>query len=238
MKHIANIFVTALLGVMFATGAWAAEAASETVPEVPEGWIVIREEAWIVFADESAGYFQEAYFDFLEGNAQAAPLSIRKGATILRIEARRAKKDVKRSLKASVKELEQLAKAIEKDSVVTAAKLEETFSRAEYALAQHHYHKALEYEAKKAYSEMAYSVYAAATYLLRASAWSHEGLEPDDARAARESQSVGKKFVQGAAWVPKKVGEAMKGVGRGIQKLGKKIKLSKPNSDWEEFTGE
>jgi len=193
--------------------------------------VIIEEEIWLVFMDEPAGYFQDARQDFLNGDLQDAAHNIRKGAALVKLETHRAKKEVNKALKTSANELEKLAKAVEKGSIATGGRLEEAFTRAEHALAQHHYQKALDYEAKGENEKMAYAIEAAATHLLSALFWADEDLEEGEVVAIKEGRSLAKKTIQGATWVPKQVREATISIGRGIQKLGKKLKPAREKPD-------
>jgi len=222
MKRVVFILMMVLVLAMFTSWACATDEDSKELP------VIIEEEIWIVFTDEPAGYFQDAREDFLKGDLEDAVHNIRKGAALVKLETHRAKKEeVKKALKASAKELEKLAKAVEKGSVTTGGRLEEVFARAEYALARHHYQKALGYEAKGQYEKMAYAIEAAATHLLSALFWADEDLEEADVVAIKEGRSLATKTIQGATWAPKEVREATISIGRGIQKLGKKLKPAK-----------
>jgi len=227
VQRMVTIFMIAFLGTISAACAWAAEA-DLLAPQVPEGWMVIEEQDWMVLTDEPTGYFLEAYEDFLKGDLQSAGMGIRKAAALVKVEWRRANRGVDGTLATSVKELEELAREIERGAIVRAVKLEVAFERAKYALAQHHYHKALEYEAKKANLEMAYSLHAAATHLLDASAWGDYELERDDIMDIKDARAIGQKMIQGIRCDSKTVAEAMKHIGRGIQQLGKKIRPALP----------
>ena len=197
MKYMLIALINVLWGGMFVLNTSAAEPESMVVPAVPEGWILIEEHAWMVLTDEPSGYFLEAYEDFLKGDIQSAGMGIRKAAALLKVEWRRANKAVDGSLEASVIQLEELATEIERGAIVRAVKLEAAFEQAKYALALHHHHKALEYETKKANLKMAYSLHAAATHLLDASAWGDYELERDDILDIRDARAIGHKMIQG-----------------------------------------
>jgi hypothetical protein len=218
MKRIIFTLMLALAVAMFSPSALAAEEEPEALPDI------IEKEAWIVFIVEPAGYFQDARKEFLNGDLHAAAQDILAGTVIIKVETHRAKGEEKEALKASIRELKKLAKAVEKGAVASGGILEEAFARAEIALAQHHYQKALHYEANEDYEKMAYAVDAAARHLLYASFWADDDLEEDEVVAIKEGRSLVRKLIRGATWGPKKMGQAVKSIARGIQSLSKKIK--------------
>ncbi|HUT69720.1 MAG TPA: hypothetical protein VMW89_03510 [Desulfatiglandales bacterium] len=218
MKRIIFTLMLALAVAMFSPSALAAEEEPEALPDI------IEKEAWIVFIDEPAGYFQDARKEFLNGDLHAAAQDILAGTVIIKLETHRAKGEVREALKASTRELRDLAKAVEKGAVASGGMIEEAFARAEFVLAQHHYQKALDYETKGDYEMMAYAVDAAARHLLYASFWADEDLEEDNVVAIKEGRSLVRELIRRAAWGPKKMGEAVKSVARGLQEFGKKMK--------------
>ena len=62
---------------------------------------------------------------------------------------------------------------------------------------------------------------------LYASFWADEDLEEDNVVAIKEGRSLVRELIRRAAWGPKKMGEAVKSVARGIQGLTKIIKPPK-----------
>jgi hypothetical protein len=218
MKRIISTLMLALAVVMFTPWALAAEEEPEALSDI------IEKEAWIVFIEEPAGYFQDARKEFLNGDLHAAAQDILAGTVIMKLETHRAKGEEKQALKASIRELKKLAKTVEKGAVASGGILEEAFARAEIALAQHHYQKALYYETNKDYEKMAYALDAAACHLLYASFWADGGLQEGEVVAIKRDRSFVRELIREEAWAPKKMGHALKSIARGIQKLGKKIK--------------
>jgi hypothetical protein len=225
MKRMIFVLVIALGVAMFTSWAWAVEEDVEALPDI------IEKEAWIVFIDEPAGYFQDARKEFLNGDFHAAAQDILAGTVIMKLEAHRAKGEEKEALKASIRELKKLAKAVEKGAVASGGILEEAFARAEIALAQHHYQKALLYETNKDYEKMAYALDAAACHLLYASFWADGGLQEDEVVAIKKDRSFVRELIRGEAWGPKKMGQAVKSIARGLQEFGKKMKPLKEKQE-------
>ena len=102
--------------------------------------------------------------------------------------------------------------------------LEEAFTQAKFVLAQHHYQKALQYEANEDFEKMAYAVDGAARHLLYAPFWTDNDLEDDKVVAIKEGCSLARKQIQGATWSDKKISQAEKSIACGIQSPSKKIK--------------
>ena len=69
---------------------------------------------------------------------------------------------------------------------------------------------------------------AAPAHLLDASAWGDYELERDDILDIKDARDVGQRMILGIRCDSKRVSEAMKHIGRGIQQLGKKIKSVVP----------
>ena len=118
---------------------WAEAAKTAGSPEAREGWVYIDEEAGYDLSDEPSHHFHMAREHFLKKDFKATAGEIRKGLVFLKIQASRATADGKAALMASVSELAGLATDVEKGSVASAKKLDDSFARAHLALAKHHY---------------------------------------------------------------------------------------------------
>ena len=199
---------------------------SAVMPKLPEGWVAVEEEVWLLYVDEPATYFQEAHGESLNGNHRAAAERIRKGRGFVTVAARRAKAETKASLRASADDLRDLAKRVGTPSV-TRQDLEEAFGRAEYALAKHHRDRAFHYSAKKDSVKMGQSVEAAVTHALHAAAWSGGDLPQEDVVAAKEARSIARGITDGAVQVPKKVTEGLTAIGRCLRRIGQSLKPGK-----------
>jgi len=191
---------------------------------------LIEEEVWIIFAHDPAGYLHDAWGNFLIGDMQDAAYNIRKTKALLKLEATRAEKETRDDLAASIKQLEGLITSLEAGTAPTRKALRQAFAQTEYALSNHHYHKALHYKAKGDHDKMIYALDAAATHLLHRSTWADLKLDPNDALAAKEARSLTRKAKGGEKWLPGKLREAMEGIGRGIRRLGERLKQAKEGS--------
>jgi hypothetical protein len=203
---------------------WAAKYNLETLEDV------VEEEIWIIFAHDPAGYLHDAWRDFLIGDMQGTAYNIRKTKALLKLEATRAEKETRDDLAASIKQLEEMIMSLEEGTTPTRKALRQAFAQTEYALSKHHYHKALHYKAKGDYDKMIYALDAAATHLLHRSTWADLKLDPNDALAAKEARSLTRKAKRGEKWLPGKLREAIEGIGRGIRRLGERLKQAKEGS--------
>jgi hypothetical protein len=218
MRHLISAIILALSVVMWTSWAWPVGQREGTLEDV------IEQEVWIVFAHDPAGYLQDAWENFLNGELQEAAYNIRKAKALMRVEIYRSENGPKKELRAAVGELEKLTAAIEDGSAPTGNALKAAFAQAEYALAYHHYQKALKYEARQEYEKMTYALDAASTHSLYASVWADEDLDQKDALALKEARSIAKKVLEGSRWAPAKLREVIKSIGHGIKRLGSRFK--------------
>lgn len=188
---------------------------------------IVEEEIWVIFAHDPAGYLIDAWENFLDGDLLEGAYNIRKAKALLRLETYRADKDTKGALEASARELEKLAKAAEEHSPPNAKELKKVFAQTEHALAHHHYQKALDYQSGKEFEKMTYALDAAATHSLYGSVWAEEELDQTDAIATKQARSAVRKAIKGAKSTPSEILEAIRRIGRGIKKLGDKIRPRK-----------
>ena len=191
---------------------------------------LVEEEIWIIFAHDPAGYLHDAWENFIGGNLQDAAYHIRRAKAWLKLEACRAEREAKDDLEASIKELEELIKALEEESHPTSKVVKKAFAQAEYALAYHHHQKALSYEVKGDHEKMTYALDAAATHLMYGSVWAGRELDQNDAVAAKEARAIARKVRRGEKWSLDRLREAIKGIGRGIKKLGNRLMTTREGS--------
>ena len=224
MKRMIVSFFLATVFALCISQTLGAEQKHETLEDV------VEEEVWIIFAHDPAGYLHDAWENFLNGDLWDAAYNIRKTKALLKLEAARAEKEARNSLVASIRQLEGLIKSLEEGTAPTNKALRQAFAQTEYALSNHHYHKALHYKAKADYDKMTYALDAAATHLLHRSTWADLKLDPNDALAAKEARSLARKAKRGEKWLPGKLREAIEGIGRGIRSLGERLKQTKEGS--------
>jgi len=224
---VKRMIVSFFLAIVFAlciSQTLGAEQKHETLEDV------VEEEVWIIFAHDPAGYLHDAWKNFLNGDLWDAAYNVRKTKALLKLEAARAEKEARNGLVASIRQLEGLITSLEEGTAPASKALRQAFAQTEYALSNHHYRKALHYKEKGDYDKMTYALDAAATHLLHRSTWADLKLDPNDALAAKEARSLARKAKRGEKWLPGKLREAIDGIGRGIRKLGERLKQAKEGS--------
>ena len=224
MRRILFTTILAALVAMYPTWIWAADQKPGTLENL------VEEEIWIIFAHDPAGYLHDAWENFIDGDIQDTAYHIRRAKAWLKLEACRAETEAKEDLEASIKELEELITALEEGSHPENKTLKEAFAKAEHALSNHHHQKALSYEEKGDHEKMTYALDAAATHLMYGSVWAGRELDQNDAVATKEARAIARKVKRGEKWSPDRLREALKGLGRGIKKLGTRFKQGKEGS--------
>jgi len=224
MRRTIFSMVLFFLVALCPTCMWAADQKPGTLENL------VEEEIWIIFAHDPASYLHDAWESFIDGDIQETAYHIRRAKVWLKLEACRAETEAKEDLEASIKELEELIKALEEGSQPTTKTLKEAFAKAEYALSNHHHQKALSYEEKGDHEKMTYALDAAATHLMYGSVWAGRELDQNDAVATKEARAIARKVKRGEKWSPDRLREALKGLGRGIKKLGTRFKQGKEGS--------
>jgi len=224
MRRTIFSMVLFFLVALCPTWMWAADQKPVTLENL------VEEEIWIIFAHDPAGYLHDAWENFIDGDIQDTAYHIRRAKAWLKLEACRAETEAKEDLEASIKELEELIKALEEGSHPENKTLKEAFAKAEHALSNHHHQKALSYEEKGDHEKMTYALDAAATHLMYGSVWAGRELDQNDAVATKEARAIARKVKRGEKWSPDRLREALKGLGRGIKKLGTRFKQGKEGS--------
>jgi hypothetical protein len=206
--------------------AQAAEAA-KPAPEAPEGYVLVEEDILNAFADLPGEHFHKARQSFLQKDYKTAAEEIRKGIAFLRLQAARATTEGKKGLIDSIAELEKLAGDVEKGTVTSAKTLNHAFAKAHYALARHHYLKAMEYKAKGAGSKLGHALKASAIHLEHGFAWAGHMLEAATVAVLKDTGLVAGKLIEGTGWIGKEAGDIIDKIGVEIEKLGKMLEPAK-----------
>jgi len=209
--------------------AQAAEA-TKPAPEAPEGYVIVEEDILTAFVDSPGEHFHKAREKFLEKDYKAAAEEIRKGVAFLRLQAARASTEGKKGLIDSIAELEKLANDVGKGTVTSAKTLDHAFAKAHYALAKHHYLKAMEYKAKGSSSKLGHALKAAAIHLEQGFAWSGQKLEVATVAVIKDTGLVAGKLIEGGGWIGKEAGDIIDKIGGEIEKLGKMLEPAKKSS--------
>ena len=198
--------------------AWMAEeevTETRVKQEAAGALITIDEDILVVLADLPGDHFHAAREKFMGDYLAEAADEIRIGAGLMRLASARATPEGKGNLNASIKELEALANDIEMNLVADTTPLDEAFARANYALANHRYLKAKEYQAKGESQKAANELEAATLYVERGFGWTGQKMEEGAISTIRGARLVTGKVIQTPGWVISKTGRALAAVGRG-----------------------
>lgn len=167
-------------------------------------------------------HFQKAHDLLLKKDFGAASSEIRKSVGLIRKEAAHATDEGKKVLTASIKELEQLAKDIEKGTVKSEERLKEAFARAHHSLAHYHYIRSSESWNEKKIKRTGNALKEAAQHLEQAIKWSGHKLETGTAKVIKGARKVANNLKQSTKRGAEKAGEAIEKLGKEISKIGKK----------------
>jgi hypothetical protein len=216
-----SVFCISLLFSVFAMGVAMAEESKK--PSVQPGWVVIEEDIYYVFDDEPSANFYNAHENFMKRNFKASARELRKAAAFVKLESARATADGKKSLVSSYRELEELAKKIEDGTVTSVKDLEAVFAKVHQALAKHHYLKAVKAEGKKNAKATGHFLKSAVTHLEHGFSWAGHKFKAAALATVKDIRILSGELIEGAGWVPDKIGSAIKWIGKEVEKLGNKI---------------
>lgn len=186
-----------------------------------------QKEASKAVTDVPGKHFQKARQDFLKKDAKDAADEIRKGGAFLKKESERAAGEAKETLTASADETEKLAEEVEKGTVTSVKKLDESFARADHALARYHYANASESWARRETAKAGHEIKEATAYLERGLGWTGQKIESGTRTAIRDGRLVAGKLIEGTGWVPEEVGKGFEAVGREVEEFGKRVAVAK-----------
>jgi len=217
------ICITAVLAHMSLTIPYYAWAQTQPAGSAPSGYVLVEEDVIVTFANEPKKSFRTAVGDFLNRQMRAAAAEIRKGAAYLKLEAARASGDAKKVLIDSVQELEKLANDVQKAAVADLKELQNAFARAEYALARHHYLKAVELRAKGDGQKTGRELQAAADYVDSGQVWLTQKMHEGVSDVVNEARLVSAKMVYGSGAAADEVGRAFEGLGKELDKFGSTV---------------
>jgi hypothetical protein len=176
-KHLTAIIVSALfLMAWVVTGA--AQAQAPTSP---------REK------------FQKARENFLKGDFGDAAAEVRQAASFFMSESAKAAGEAKQDLIQSAQNLNKLADSVEKKAVSSEKDLDESFTRAEYALARYYQLKASEAWSRKEVSEAGLYLKAAGIQLEDAFTWAGRRIDEKSKEAIQKAKGVGERMEKGVA---------------------------------------
>lgn len=214
---LALVIVTA--GVV--AGPLAAADTAQTAAAPPQGYVLVEEDVMVVLVNEAHQSFLRASENFAKGKMKAAAAEIRKGEAYVKLEAARATAEGKKALLGSAGELKLLADRVEKGALKDGKVLQNTFARAEYALARHHYLKAAEQWENKESQKVAFHLNATAAYIDSGQIWLTKKMHAGVADIKKEAHRIAAQVTAKTGVESQELGKAIDNLGREIEKYGK-----------------
>jgi hypothetical protein len=184
--------------------------------DIQNRWIVATTEEWVPFLDQPDVHLNRARDLFRQKNFDAAALELRKTIAYMELENNRVPGEAKEALNEPIKELEELSKEVEKGAVDDVAKLDDVFTRIDYALAKHHYRASVFHWEDLDLAATGYSMKAAAQYLEHA-------IERTKMIATDTTNAFVQKTMSIADGLIKGAGTASKDAGKQLEKMGQVI---------------
>jgi hypothetical protein len=186
-------------------------------------WLEVDESYWYPYIEEPNRHFRNAREAFLAKDYNKAAQEIRKGEAFVQLEASRASGDVKQSLKSSAQELEKLAVDMtdnrrEKSTV----EMDQSWGRADRALAQSHQVRAKEDWQKKETAKAGYEMKAAALDLEESADWAGSEAKTGVSAVVRDTRLMAGKLTAGGEYAAGEVDKGIDDLGHAISGLGKK----------------
>lgn len=187
------------------------------------GPIWIEEGEWVHLSEEPGRHLDHAHDAFVAVDAREAAAELRKAAAFMRVSARDAGDRVQTTLNSSVKELEALARRMEKGTVKAAADVDVATARAHHALAEYHNAKARQAWTAGEHHRAGRFWRSAATSLERATARTDAAFRKTTEGIVRESRLMSAKLVEGTETVTDEIGRGMESFGKQVELAGKRI---------------
>jgi len=215
--------LTSLIAVMVCLGATCPPAAWAQTNPPASGSVLVEEDVIVVFADEPRLNFRDAVTDFLNRQPQAAATDIRKAVAYMKMESGRATAEGKKLIQTSVQELEKLAGEMQKGAVADLKDMQHAFVRAEYALAQHHYLKAVESHAKNDAQKTGQALQSSADYIDSGQVWMTRKMNEGADDVTKEARRIGAKLLEGSTVAATEAGKAFDGLGKELDAFKNKV---------------
>ncbi len=204
----------------FAQSGSPAEASKSNPPAAkaaPSGKLSVDEDVLLPLVGIPEKDFREARRQLKVGNKKAAAADIRAAASLIRLEAARPDAEDKDSLLSSAADLDKLAQSVEKGDVKSPSELNQTFAKADLALASHYHMMAKDELLRGNKSKALVWLTAATDYIKDSVSWSSRELKEGGAPLVKKMQDLGNKIAAGAK-------SATEATERGFDALGQEIK--------------
>ena len=191
--------------------------------DIEDRWVAATTEEWVPFLDQPEVHLNRARAHFLQKELDETALEIRKAVAYMEIENNHALGEVKGGLDEPIKELRDLAKEVEKGAVDDVAKLDDVFTRIDYALAKHYYLASASHWEQLDQAATGYSMQAAAQYLAHA-AERTKGIATDATdEFVQKTLSIAEGLIKGTGDASKKAGKQLEKMEQIVVEIGKRI---------------
>jgi hypothetical protein len=188
--------------------------------DLERDWLVLDEASWYPYIEEPDRHFQNAHRSFLAHDYEKAAQEIRKGEAFVKLEAGRTSGEVEYSLNSSAEELEKLAVDTQRGMVKNVGDADNSFRRADRALAQSHQLKAKERWAKKETVSAGYEMKAGALLLEQSADWAGSEARAGVSEVVRDTKVLAGKLTEGSGYAVEEVGKGINELGKAITDLG------------------
>jgi hypothetical protein len=186
-------------------------------------WLVVDESSWYPYIDEPNRHFRNAHVAFVAKDYDKAAEEIRKGEAFVHLEASRASGDVKQSLDSSAQELEKLSLDMAPNwRVKSIVEMDQSWGRADRALAQSHQVQAKEDWQKKETAKAGYEMKAAALNLEESADWAGREAKTGVSAVVRDTRLMAGKLTAGGEYAVGEVDKGIDDLGHAISGLGQK----------------
>lgn len=228
MKTSASLPVIACFSLLSlpATGQ---DRPSDAGGKAPPGYVIVEEEVLYDLPENYPDQPMKAARKYLgKKDYQAAARETRKVEAFLKAERTRSDVGNDSALDAGIDDLEKIASKLEAESAIPEKELKDSFARAHLALAASDQAKASENFAAKEARRAGQEMKAGAKHVEKAAEWSGTKLDHGAKAAVKGSLELSGKLLEGAGWVPEEVGKGIHDLGSEIDRLGQKLRTSKP----------
>lgn len=171
--------------------------------------------------DEPDKTMASAHESFLKGEMNKSAEQIHKAAAYVKKEADKVAKDTKEGVKKAGDDLDKLGQGVKKGTVKSGDELKKTFAKVDHELAKAWYKTAD--EAKKSGKDANYALKKAGAGLEGAAKWSVTQLKEGTQASIEAVKKVGKDAAKGAKAGAGEVDKWFKGIGEGIEDVGRKL---------------
>jgi hypothetical protein len=175
--------------------------------------------------------FNAARQSFLDLDVMAAAARIRSGAQKIHETLASARDDSRQAMQDSVTELESMARATEQRMVGSVRQLDESFARANYALAQRHYLAALLAREQMAQARVGEELDHSAEYLQRATQQVGLWLRDDETADIDRTRALGSNLRAGVAASSDEIAREMQLLSQSLANMRDRLYMRTASTD-------